>query len=57
MARQMQVGAGVNAADTHRTAPAGEKHSAAPSQKSLVRKERPGIQVESVRTRHSMTDD
>jgi len=54
-ARQVQVGARDNGADRHCTAPAGEGHTAEPCQKSLVREEQPGIQIESVRTRHPMT--
>jgi len=47
-AQQMQVGAGDNGAHRRRTALAGERHAAAPSQNYLVRKVRPGIRVESV---------
>jgi len=50
MARQVQVGAGVNGADRHRPSPAGEGHAAAPSQKSLVREEQPEIRAFSVKS-------
>jgi len=57
MARQVQVGAAVDGAEGHRTAPAGGEHAAAPSQKSLVREEKPEIRIEIIQTCHSMTDD
>jgi len=42
-AERVQVEAGDNGADRHCTAPAGKGHTAAPSQKSPVREEQPGI--------------
>jgi len=57
MAQQVQVWPGDNEADRHRTAPGGEKHVAAVSQKSLVREEQPGIQSDSIWTRLWTTYD
>jgi len=56
-AHQVQVTAGDNGAERHRTAPAGEGHAPAPSQKSLGREMQPGIRIGSIRMCHSMTDD